>query len=195
MRQVIGLICELKATSFGKNKDGIITVIDAQQQKHKVALDSTDYIKAIDAHMKDLSIKIELLESDLKIPICLKLEVWPINAGLFIPDKRLEILSNEMQGLIFESQEKGYKIKVELHGQVWSELGHTERTNLITVYFYKNSRDKNTDMLMFREIRDTEKLIQLGVKVQETYFASSSYEDLVRLCHELIEPYQEDLFN
>lgn len=184
---VIGLICELKSNSFGKDKDGIVTVFDSQKRKHKIALKSADYARAIDAHRDGLPVRITYFESNLKIPVCSHLEVYPKNVGSYLPDSRLEELSNEMPGLVFEAREKGYKIKVLLHGQVmeWSE---SERSNLITVYFYENNRRKNPDMYMFCEIPDPDSLIKMGIDVQEAYSASACYKGLVRRCSEIIKP-------
>ena len=105
---VIGLICELKSNSFGKDKDGIVTVIDSQKRKHRITLQSADYTRAIDAHRDGLPVKIFYIESNLKIPVCSYLEVYPVNIGSYVPDSRLDVLSNEMPGLVFEAREKGY---------------------------------------------------------------------------------------
>lgn len=185
---VIGLICELKSNSFSKDKDGIVTVIDSQKRKHKIALQSADYTRAIDAHRDGLPVRIAYFESNLKIPVCSYLEIYPMNTGSYVPDSRLEKLSNEIPGLVFEAREKGYKIKVLLHGQVLEGTAPPERTNLITVYFYENSRRKNPDMYMFCEIPDPDNLIKMGIDVQEAYSASACYKGLVRRCGEIIKP-------
>lgn len=185
---VTGLICELKSNSFGKDKDGIVTVIDSQKRKHRIALQSADYARAIDAHRDGLPVRITYFESNLKIPVCSYLEIYPVNIGSYVPDSRLDELSNKMPGLVFEAREKGYKIKVLLHGQVLEGTVPPEHTNLITVYFYENSRRKNPDMYMFCEIPDPDNLIKMGIDVQEAYSASACYKGLVRRCGEIIKP-------
>lgn len=188
MSYLQGLICGLESKSFNKIKDGIVTVIDSQKRKHKIALQSADYARAIDAHRDGLLVRITYFESNLKIPVGSYLEVYPMNVGSYLPDSRLEELSNEIPGLVFEAREKGYKIKVLLHGHILEGPVPPERTNLITVYLYENSRRKNPDMYMFCEIPDPDSLIKMGIDVQEAYSASACYKGLVRRCQEIIKP-------
>lgn len=190
MEYVLGLICELKANSFGKVKDGIVTVIDSQQQKHRIALDSADYARAIEAHMKGLSVQIAITDANSKPLVGKDLEACPINAGLFVIDKHMERLSNEMPALVFESHEKGYGVRIVLDGFSISELGHTGYSNFLTASLYKNRRCKEPTVYMFREIRDSEELIKLGVQAQDAYLSSESYKDLVQQYKDFIKPQQ-----
>ena len=108
MSYLQGLICGLESKSFNKVKDGVITLVDTKQQKHRIALNSTDYTKAIEAHMKGLSVQIAITDTNSKPFVGKDLEACPINAGQFVIDKHMEKLSNEMPALVFEAREKGY---------------------------------------------------------------------------------------
>lgn len=190
MSYLQGLICELKSNSFGKDKDGTVTVIDSQKRKHRIALNSTDYTKAIEAHMKGLSIQITVVDAESKPPLGKDLEACPLNAGLFIIDKHLEELSNGMPALVFESQEKGYGVRIVLHGTTMSELMHTEHTNFIVISIYKNRRCKEPSVYMFREIPDADEIIKLGVQAQDAYLNSKSYKDIVQQYKDIVKPQQ-----
>lgn len=86
MSYLQGLICGLESKSFNKVKDGVITLIDTKQQKHRIALNSTDYAKAIEAHIKGLSVQITVVDAESKPPLGKDLEACPLNAGLFTVD-------------------------------------------------------------------------------------------------------------
>ena len=187
---VIGLICELKSNSFGKDKDGVITIVDAKQRKHRIALNSTDYARAIEAHMKGLSVQITVVDAESKPPLGKDLEACPLNAGLFTIDNHLEKLSNEMPALVFESQDKGYDVRIVLHGATMSELMHNEHTNFIVISIYRNRRCKEPSVYMFREIPDSEEIIKLGVQVQDAYLNSKSYKDIVQHYKDIVKPQQ-----
>ena len=190
MSYLQGLICGLESNSFDKVKDGVITIVDAKQQKHRIALNSTDYTKAIEAHLKGLSVQIAIVDAESKPSVGKDLEACPLNAGLFIIDKHLEKLSNEMPALVFESHEKGYGVRIVLHGISITELGHTDYSNFIVAFLYKNRRCKEPTIYMSKEIYDTEKLIKLGVQVQDAYLSSESYKDLVQQYKDFINPSQ-----
>lgn len=190
MSYLQGLICGLESKSFNKVKDGIVTLVDVKQQKHRIALNSTDYTKAIEAHMKGLSVQIAITDTNSNPLVGKDLEACPIDAGLFTIDKHLERLSNEMPALVFESQEKGYSVRIVLHGATMSELMHNEHTNFIIISIYKNRRCKEPTVYMFREIPDPEELVKLGVQAQDAYLNSKSYKDIVQHYKDIVKPQQ-----
>lgn len=187
MNYLQGLICGLESNSCDK---GVITIVDTKQQKCRISLNSTDYAKAIEAHIKGLSVQITVVDAESKPPIGKDLEVYPINAGSFIIDKHLEKLSNEMPALVFESQEKGYGVRIVLHGVVIPGLISFSHTNYIVVSLYKNRRYKEPSVYMFREIPDPEELIKLGVQAQDAYLNSKSYKDIVQQYKDIVKPQQ-----
>lgn len=188
MSHVLGFICELKSLSVGNNREGIITIADIDKSKTKIRVNHDDYIKAIEAHLKGLPVRITITDQEAKPPVGSNLEVWAVNVGSYLPDDHLDKLSNDLPALVYESHEKGYGIRSLLYGQTIQECFYSAHTNLILVSFYKRRNCKKPSLYMFREIPDPNEILTLGVRVEQLYLQSSSCKDLIQRCKEVINP-------